>query len=89
MKTKTLILSITKAFFILVFISCFYSCASTPIIDGNKPFIVNKIKFIDNGMCEYQGGSEARYNGNSYSRQPTIVLRSGLYNIGDTITWTK
>ena len=48
MKTKTSILALTKAFFILLVMCCFFSCGS-----GNdaKPEETYEIKVIDS--CEY------------------------------------
>ena len=71
----------------MLFMICyiFYSCDSTPIIDGKSPFIVNQIDDIGNGMCEYYGNHDVSYNANGFSGRPTIVLPSKLYNIGDTI----
>lgn len=89
MKTKTSILAVTKAFFILLVMCCFSSCDSTPIIDGKNPFIVNQIDDVGNGMSEYYGSSNVRYGGNGFSGRPSIVLPSRLYNIGDTVRLVK
>jgi len=67
----------------------FCGCDSTPIINGNKPFIVNQIDELNNGMCEYYGNNDARWDGNGFSGRPSIVLPKKLYNIGDTVRWQK
>jgi hypothetical protein len=67
----------------------FSGCDSTPIINGQKPFIVNQIDEISSGMCEYYGGNDAKWDGNGFSGRPSIVLPKGMYNIGDTVRWQK
>jgi len=51
MKTKTLFLALTKAFFILLVMCCFFSCSRTGIENDAKPEETYEIKVIDN--CEY------------------------------------
>lgn len=60
MKTKTSILVLTKAFFILLVMCCFSSCkesnvktSSTGIIVGNN---INEIKIVEIDSCEYLWG---------------------------------
>jgi hypothetical protein len=78
--------STIKAIIILAFVVfCFVSCDSTPVVGGDKPFIVNEISDIGGGMSEYYGGYEASYDRNGFSGRPSIVLPSRLYNIGDTV----
>lgn len=86
---KTSILAVTKSFFILLILCCFHSCDSTPIINGQKPFTVNQIDELPNGMREYYGNNDAKWDGNGFSGRPSIVLPKGMYNIGDTVRWQK
>jgi hypothetical protein len=67
----------------------FVGCDSTPIINGQKLFIVNQIDELNNGMCKYYGDNDAKWNGNSSSGRPRIILLKGYYNIGDTIVFPK
>ncbi len=51
MKTKTSILAITKAFFILLVMCCFFSCSPSGSENDTKPEETYEIKVIDS--CEY------------------------------------
>ena len=51
MKTKTLILAVTKAFFILLVMCCFFSCSPPGSENDAKPEETYEIKVIDS--CEY------------------------------------
>jgi hypothetical protein len=63
------------------------SCNKVPIIDGETPFIVNKIVEYNKirGMSIYYGQEDAGVLDN-FAKYPAIVLPSRKYNIGDTIT---
>ena len=51
MKTKTSILALTKAFFILLVMCCFFSCSPAGSGNDTKPEETYAIKVIDS--CEY------------------------------------
>lgn len=66
------------------------SCGNeSPILDGKTPFVVVEVKKYSDTHSEYygrfNGGEGAKYNflGSWY---PMIVLPTGYYNVGDTIT---
>ncbi len=68
---------------LLVLNSCGYR---TPIIDGNKPFIVAEIKKYSNTHSVYTAqDDESGVWTNNFEHSPRIALPSGMYNIGDTI----
>ena len=80
MKTKTSILALTKAFFILLVMCCFYSCAEKPA--PKKPFII-KFKFPDSdlaakGYCRYE-----YYDANGTTFEFFDLPQK--YNVGDSI----
>ena len=60
MKTKTSILALTKAFFMLFVICCFSSCSKsnveTKTTDIQVGSYINKIKVIEIDSCEYLWG---------------------------------
>ena len=65
---------------------------TTPIINGEKPFIVNEIStdWLSKDMCKYYGPSTAAGdNLGICTAKPAIITKRGLYNIGDTIKCTK
>lgn len=79
-----------KYFFYCMILIMLVSCESkTPIIDGSKPFIVNSIIDVGNGMSKYIGPTSACYTSKETfnALSPEIVLPSRMYNIGDTITF--
>ena len=55
MKTKTSILALTKAFFILIVSVCLFSCGSNLPTNKTmeKPYIVKSIETFDKGLCLY------------------------------------
>ena len=61
----------------IIIIYCLFSCTPIPILNGNKPFIVNEIDDRGNGMSEYFGGFEAG-DGNSFKGRPSIILPTPL-----------
>ena len=63
----------------------FLSCESTPVIGGEKPFIVMRIERVDDKMVVYTGPLLSRLNNGNFDESPKIVLPKNLYNIGDTI----
>jgi len=84
-----------KVFVFLTFALIMFSCVETGVIDGPKPFVVTKIEQCDNGsvfsnksdqMSKYYSNSENGYEGFSFEKKARIILPSGMYNIGDTIT---
>ena len=89
MKTKTSILAVTKAFFILLVSCCLFSCGNEqPVLNGKTPFVVTEIKEFNEthasyyGKCNTDMGTRNNFFGSWY---PRIVLPKGYYNIGDTI----
>ena len=82
MKNK-IILIIT----VLVLTSCVYR---TPMINGNKPFVVAGIEKYNDTHSIYtaQDGESGIFISNLESA-PRIALPSGMYNIGDTIKIVK
>ena len=60
MKTKTSILALTKAFFILLVMCCFSSCAEsnveTKTTDIQVGSYITKIKVVEIDSCEYLWG---------------------------------
>jgi hypothetical protein len=83
MKTNLL-----KCVVLTITIYCLFSCTPIPMLNGNKPFVVNEIDELSGGMSEYFGGLDAGY-GNSFKGRPSIILPTRLYNIGDTINIKK
>lgn len=80
MKTKTSILALTKAFFILLVMCCFFSCETKVALE--KPFII-KFKYpysakAADGYCRYE----------YYDKKGNVFEFFDLpekYSIGDTI----
>ena len=80
MKTKTSILALTKAFFILLVMCCFFSCETK--VTPEKPFII-KFKYpysakAADGYCRYE----------YYDKKGNVFEFFDLpekYSIGDTI----
>ena len=62
MKTKTSILAVTKAFFILLTICCLFSCTTIVKKESNNNFHSNPITIIEFDNCEYVGF----FNGREY-----------------------
>jgi len=77
----------------LVLALSMFTHRSPAAIDGSKPFIVERIKFVDTdvqgnrGMAIYFGCTGAQRD-NSFMR-PCIIAPKGLYNLGDTITLSR
>lgn len=82
MKNKIILIST-----ILVLTSCGYR---TPIIDGDKPFVVAGIeKYNDTHSIYTAQDEESGVWNNNFEDTPRIALPSGMYNIGDTIKIVK
>ena len=85
------ILKIGKNILILAFfllISC--TGPRTPIIgDSSNPFIVRKIEAIGNTKFScYTGEFTSGLDLTGllvFSRTPSVIMKTGLYNVGDTI----
>jgi len=81
MKTKTSILALTKAFFILLVMCCFFSCTENKVAP-EKPFII-KFKYphsaqAADGYCRYE----------YYDKKGNVFEFYDLpekYSVGDTI----
>ena len=92
MKTKTSILALTKAFFILLVSCCLYSCGNEPpvINDKNNPFIVGEISQKSNTHSIYYKNKISKKGTSVFgSWYEAIVLPTGMYNVGDTIRFSK
>jgi hypothetical protein len=72
----------------LLSIVCLSCAKAVPIIGGEKPFIVSEICKYNETHSKYTAESSGSgvFNGN-HEGYPQIVLRTGLYQISDTITW--
>lgn len=78
---------ITKTAIILLAIVILQSCGNrTPIIDGEKPFVVVKIVKYDETHSKYYA---VDYNSGEwkggFETKPAIILPSRMYQINDTI----
>lgn len=73
-----------KKIILLCITICLLGCNSIPIIDGETPFVVKEIKEVGSGMSMY---TAEKYVGYDVPGNPHIVLPTGLYNIGDTISF--
>ena len=69
----------------LIFISC--TGDRTPIIGGEQPFVVYKIETWKKGLNVYTGHYAAGTDESAILLEdpPTIILKAGMYNVGDTI----
>jgi hypothetical protein len=68
---------------LLTIVSCGYR---TPMIEGNKPFVVAGIEKYNDTHSIYTAQDEESGVWNSNGEgNPRIALPSGMYNIGDTI----
>lgn len=88
MKNKTSFLSgLRNLFYVLLVVVILQSCGNrAPIINGEKPFIVEKIEKYNETHSKYYAADNE--SGIFYSKaqgRPLIVLPSGMYQIGDTI----
>ena len=85
MKTKTSILALTKAFFILIVSVCLFSCGSN--LPTNKtmetPYIVKSIETFDKGLCLYN--LETGVDNINYRDNISVVDSIGKFVIGDSI----
>ena len=85
MKTKTSILALTKAFFILIVSVCLFSCDSN--LPTNKtmenPYIVKSIETFDKGLCLYN--LETGVDNINYMDNISVVDSIGKFVIGDSI----
>lgn len=88
MTNKTSILVGTRHFFYaLLAVVILQSCGDrTPIIDGEKPFVVGTIVKYNETHSKYFAIDEASGEWSSnYEGNPMIILPSKMYQIGDTI----
>ena len=85
MKTKTSILALTKAFFILIVSVCLFSCGSN--LPTNKtmetPYIVKSIETFDKGLCLYN--LETGVDNINYRDNISVVDSIDKFVIGDSI----
>ena len=83
MKTKTSILALTKAFFILIVSVCLFSCGSN--LPTNKtmetPYIVKSIETFDKGLCLYN--LETGVDNINYRDNISVVDSIGKFVIED------
>lgn len=85
---KKSIITISKdIFYLLLILVILQSCGDrSPIIDGEKPFVVGKIlKYNDTHSKYYATDEESGVLANIVQDYPMIVLPSRMYRIGDTI----
>lgn len=88
MKNITSILVGTRHFFYaLLSVVILQSCGDrTPIIDGEKPFVVGKIVKYNDTHSKYFAVDDASGEWSSnFEGKPMIILPSRMYQIGDTI----
>jgi hypothetical protein len=78
-----------KLLLAIAFCTTMASCNTTPIIDGEHPFVVRDIIRYDNKLSKYYSYGDAGIYISNLHNYPAIVLPSRLYNIGDTITFKK
>lgn len=85
MKTKTSILALTKAFFILLVSVCLFSCGSDlPTNEAMKdPYIVKSIETLEGKLCKYN--LETGYDYITYRDNITVVDSIGKFVIGDSV----
>lgn len=88
MKNKTSILARTRHFFFaLLAVVIIQSCGDrTPIIDGEKPFVVGTIvKYNDTHSKYFSVDRESGEWSSNFEGNPMIILPSRMYQIADTI----
>ena len=85
MKTKTSILVLTKAFFILLVSVCLFSCGSVlPTNEAIKdPYIVKSIETLEGKLCKYNLATGFNYI--NYCDNITVVDSIGKFVIGDSV----
>jgi len=78
-----------KKIIFIILISLLFSCTTIPILNNIYiPFIVGKIEKFDNEFSIYTSSTmsnKIKLAGN----HPSIILPTGMYNIGDTIILKK
>ena len=89
MKTKTSILVV-----IILLVGCFlFSCGNEPPVfnDKNDPFIVGEISKKSTTHSIYYKNKMRHRNGSVIfgSWYEAVILPTGMYNIGDTIRFSK
>ena len=88
MESITSILLGTRHFFYaLLVVVILQSCGDrTPIIDGEKPFVVGAIvKYNDTHSRYFAVDNESGDWNSNFGGKPMIILPSRMYRIGDTI----
>ena len=88
MKTKTSNLHRNRHFlYCLLAVVILQSCGDrTPIIDGEKPFVVGTIVKYNDTHSKYFAVDDASGEWSSnFEGNPMIILPSRMYQIGDTI----
>jgi hypothetical protein len=88
MKNRTSILVGTRHFFYaLLAVVILQSCGNrTPIIDGEKPFVVGTIvKYNETHSKYFAIDSKSGEWISNFEGKPMIILPSRMYQIGDTI----
>lgn len=92
MKAETSILARTKAFLYCLLAVVLSSCGNeSPVInDKNNPFIVGEITQKTSTHSIYRKNKVSK-NGTSIfgSWYEAIILPTGMYNVGDTIRFSK
>lgn len=87
MKNRTSILVGTRHFYALLVVVIFQSCGDgTPIIDGEKPFVVGRIvKYNETHSKYFAIDRKSGEWSSDFEGKPMIILPSRIYQIGDTI----
>jgi len=84
MKTKTSILTLTKAFFILLVSVCLFSCNNLPTRNAiNEPYIINSIEEWTKTMCKYKMSNGTSYA--FYDNDISVIDTIGKFAIGDSV----
>lgn len=85
MKTKTSILALTKAFFILLVMCCFSSCTST--LDKDSVFIVEEISLLNKHEAVYTMTDRNKYGKWKFNIDLTDSINK--FSVGDTVRLVK
>lgn len=84
---KNLIKKLSYILYFVLTVVLFSSCGNrTPIIDGETPFIVEKIIKYNTTHSKYIARDmKSGEWSNNFQGNPAIILKTGLYQINDTI----
>jgi hypothetical protein len=85
MKTKTSILALTKAFFILLVMCCLFSCTNT--LDKDSVFIVEEIYLLNKHEAVYTMTDRNKYGKWKFNIDFTDSINK--FSVGDTVRLVK